>query len=383
MDARAEAEPAPPARRRVLIAAGGTGGHVYPALAVADVLRDRGHHVAFAGGDRIEARIVPEAGYELFALPARALPRRPSVEALRSGAAFLRSVRQAREVLNRTGTDVVLGLGGYPSLAPSLAAGRAGLRVVLHEQNARLSLANRLSLRAADVLATSFPLEGRLWLRPRMPVVATGNPIRTAIVDLASESAEGRAVHRIRALRRWGLDPDRVTLLVFGGSLGARALNEGVPAALGSSSVRGAVQVLHVSGPDHLDDTQRAWRGSGVVSVVEPYVDRFEEAYAAADVVVSRAGASTVAELTALGLPSVVVPYPLAPGDAQGANARVLARSGAGRVVPQLEPELVARLRAAIDELVGEGGARASAASAARRLGRPDAAERVADLVAV
>lgn len=354
---------------RVLIAAGGTGGHVYPALATADVLRGRGHDVSFVGGDRIEARLVPSSGYELHRIPARSLPRTISPRAILAGLAFARAYGSVRKVVRSV--DVVLGMGGYPSLAPSLRAGRLGVPLVLHEQNAVLSLSNRLSARYARSVALSLPL--RLE-HPRVELV--GNPLRAPIREAARDPA-ARETAANEARRRWKLEEGKLTVLVFGGSLGAVPLNDGVT----SSSPRWmspAVQVLHVTGPANEEAVRRAW-GDVPVRVV-PYVDAMQDALAVSDLAVTRAGASTVAELTAFGLPSVLVPLPHAAGGAQDANARVLEAAGASLVVAQ-GAGFDERLPEAIGGLVADPGRRRTMRSAALELARPDAAERLADVV--
>lgn len=361
---------------RVLIAAGGTGGHVYPALATATVLRERGYEVEFAGGDRIETRLIPEAGYPLHVLPVRSLPRGPSLGAVRAGIAFVRSVSGARRLLRRLGTEVVLGMGSYPSAAPAWAAGRLGLPVVLHEQNARLSLGNRIALRRASVLALSLPLADPQ--PPRVRVEMTGNPLRARLREVAFDD-EARRQARDRALAAWSLDPRLLTVLAFGGSLGALPLNEAVPTAAAGWRGHG-VQVLHIAGPEHASRTREACSGSGVPSTVVGYVDAMEEAYAAADLVVSRAGASTVAELLAFGLPSVLVPLPHAPRGAQEANARALERAGAAVVVVQ-RGAWGGGLSGEVVRLLEDVERRRAMGSAARALGVRDAAERLADAV--
>lgn len=361
----------------ILIAAGGTGGHLYPALAVAGVLRDRGHDVAFVGGARLEQRLVPAAGYRLHTLAARALPRSVSPEAAVAGIAFLRSVVGARRLLRALDADVVLGMGSYPSLAPAWAAGRRRT-VVLHEQNAMLSLAHRLSVRRAGVLALSLPLVGGPPRRRGLQVEVTGNPLRPAVRALAVASADERGRLAGEAREHFGLSGDAPTVLAFGGSLGALVINEALPIA--ARDWGGDVQVLHVTGPDHEQTAREAWDPTGVRAVVRGYVDDMELAYAVADVVVSRSGASTVAEVTALGIPAVFVPLPSAPGGVQEANARVVASAGGAEVALQ-SADLARRLAGTVGALLGDAALRSRMGEAARALGRPDATERLADVI--
>lgn len=363
----------------VVVAAGGTGGHVYPALATAEVLRARGHDVAFAGGDRVEARLVPEAGFPLRILPARGLPRGVRPAAVGAGWALVRSVAGARRLLREVRADVVLGMGGYPSLAPCVAAGFAAVPVVLHEQNAVLSLANRLSLRWTRALALSVPLVPGPPRRSGLAVALTGNPIRASVATLAVEEPAASAARRIRARASLGMDADMLTVLVFGGSQGARAINEAMPAC--GPALPEGVQVLHVTGPGNDGAVREAWQATGRRVVVRPYLDAMQDAYAASDVVVCRAGMSTLAEITALGIPAVVVPLPTATANHQEANARYFASLGAALRVRQDEPGFVSRLASAVVRVAGDDDARAEMAAASRAAGRPRAADDLAALV--
>jgi UDP-N-acetylglucosamine--N-acetylmuramyl-(pentapeptide) pyrophosphoryl-undecaprenol N-acetylglucosamine transferase len=360
---------------KVVIAAGGTGGHVYPALATAEVLRDRGHDVVFVGGDRIEARIVPEAGFPLEVLPVRSLARELSFRAFGSAVAFARSLIGARRVLSRLRCDVVLGMGGYPAAAPCVVAGYMKIPVVLHEQNARLSLGNRMGMRHASVLALSLPLAERQPAGPQVEM--TGDPLRPRLRDAAAD-AFGLPARRERALRDWNLDADRRTILLMGGSLGARPVNETGPRAIAACGP--GVQTLHISGPEHEAAARAAWDGSSARVTVVPYVEVMEDAYAAADLAVCRSGATTVAELLAFGVPSVLIPLPHAPRAAQEANARALERAGAGRVVVQ-GADFSDRLGHAVREIIGDDAARQRMASEAKAMAKMDAAEHLADIV--
>lgn len=368
-----------PGAIRVLIAAGGTGGHVYPALAVADVLRRRGHVVAFSGGHRLEATVVPAAGYPLHELPARGLPRRPSPEAVVAGLTLVRGLARSRRLLRRLGIDVVLGLGGYDSLAPALAAGWSSRAVVLHEQNAHLALSHRLSLRRAAALALSLPL-------PKAPdrrgarVELTGNPLRAPIRALAEAAPGLRAQRRRDGLQRFGLADGPTTVLVTGGSLGAKAVNDAVVANASLWRGRDDLQFIHVSGRGHEDTVRQAWSSTGVAVVVEPFLEDIETAYACADLVVTRSGGS-VCELTACGLPSILVPRPGDPGGHTHANASALAAAGAAVVVLETAPDLPGRLGRAVLGLIDESDRRREMARAAAAMGRPAAADAVADLV--
>jgi UDP-N-acetylglucosamine--N-acetylmuramyl-(pentapeptide) pyrophosphoryl-undecaprenol N-acetylglucosamine transferase len=357
----------------VLIAAGGTGGHLYPALATAGVLRERGHDVSFAGGGRLEASLVPAAGFALHELPVRGFPTLLSLRSAAAAVATVRAVGRARGILRKIEPSVVLGMGGYPSFAPSWAAGGMGLPVVLHEQNARLTRSHRWALRRADVLALSLPVADPIPDDVRVELV--GNPIRMSLARVATDAAERERL-RESGRRRFSLVADRTTLLVFGGSQGASALNETLPRL----SWPGSAQILHIAGAAHEDAVRAAWTSAMVPVTVVGYVDAMEEAYAVADVVVSRSGATTVAELALFGLPAVLVPLPHAARDAQEANARVLEARGAARVVAQ-GAGFQERLLSEIEALLADEAQRGAMSDASRALGRPDAAERLADVV--
>ena len=363
---------------RVLIAAGASGGHVYPGLATAVVLRDRGHEVVFAGGDRLEARVVPQAGFDFHALPVR---RPPSVRielltprGMRAMASIGLATLRAGRMLSRLRPDVVLGMGGYAAVPISLSAARARLPLVLHEQNAHLSFAQRLPLRWARVLALGLPLAERI---EHERTVVVGNPVRSSITALFDLDGAARTSACAEARARLGLDPDATTVLVLGGSLGSGPLNETLPRlALPSET-----QVLHVAGPAHEATTRDAWEGSQASARVVGFIEHIEDAYIAADLAVCRSGASVVAELAIAGLASILVPLPtLARGD-QEANARVLERAGGACVVLQTDPAFEERLGQQMLRLLRDVVARSVMARAVRTAARPDAAERLADIV--
>lgn len=360
---------------RVVIAAGGTAGHVVPGLALARALSRRGHEVAFLGtADRLEAELVPRAGFDFHPVRARPFVRRPSPAALGAVLTALRAVGECGPLVR--GAGVLVGMGGYASVAPVLAARRAGVPVVLHEQNAVAGLANRALSRAAAAVALSFPQAGR-GLARRVRLEVTGNPLREEILRVRAErealAREGRA--------ELGLEEGRRTVLVFGGSQGALHLDRAAAGACRLLSGRGDLQVLLITGPAHLEETRRGLPTWGPLLVrTLGYLDRMELAYACADLVVCRAGATTVAELTACGLPALLVPYPHATGRHQEANARALQRSGAASVLRDEELTAVTLARRVESLLDHEERLRAMA-ERSRALGRPDAAERLADLV--
>lgn len=305
---------------RILLAGGGTAGHTSPLLATADALRriDPTVEVTALGTPRgLEVRVVPEAGYPLELIPPVPLPRKPSADLLRVPGRLKGAVSEALAVMDRVRPDVVVGFGGYVSVPAYLAARRRGLPIVVHEGNALPGLANKLGARMTRHVATSFPDT------PLRHASYLGLPIRRMIstLDRPAVRAEARAT--------FGLDADRPTLLVTGGSQGARRLNQSVSTSHRALADAG-VQVLHVVGASGEAVVDR--RPGDPAYVVVPYVDRMDLAYAVADLVVCRAGANTVTEVAAVGLPAVFVPLPIGNGE-QALNARPVVDAGGGLLV--------------------------------------------------
>lgn len=362
----------------VLVAGGGTGGHVFPALATAAALAGLAPDLAVefvgtAGG--LESRLVPEAGWTLHALPAMALSRTRPWTAVRLPLVLAQGVARARALIRARGARAALCFGGYTSVPLAVAAGLCRIPLLLHEQNAVPGVANRLAARWAAAVAVAIAPAGTAFGGRR--VVVTGNPVRpdfAARADAASHEA---------AVEHFGLDPARRTLLAFGGSQGAGSLNRALVGSAGLWAAPDGLQVLHATGAATHAETAAAWGRAplgGLRVVHREFVARMDLAYAAADVVLCRAGASTLAELALVGLPAVLVPYPHATGDHQTGNARTVAVAGAGVLLPdaELTPR---RLVAAAEPLLTDVAARTRMAAAARGLARPDAAEDVARLV--
>lgn len=303
---------------RVLLAGGGTAGHTSPLLATADALKRLRPDIEITclGTPRgLENRVVPEAGYPLELVPPVPLPRKPGADLLKVPVRLRDAVRATNDVLDRVRPDVVVGYGGYVSVPAYLAARRRGLPVVVHEQNALPGLGNKVGARVARRVAVSFP-DTPL---PRAEYV--GLPIRRMIstLDRAALRAEARAF--------FGLDPDRPTLVVTGGSQGARRLNQSVSGAAAALGAAG-VQVLHVVGPKG----EAAPVATGTPYVVVDFVDRMDLALAAADLMVCRAGANSVTEAAASGVPTVFVPLPIGNGE-QEHNARPVVDAGGALLV--------------------------------------------------
>jgi UDP-N-acetylglucosamine--N-acetylmuramyl-(pentapeptide) pyrophosphoryl-undecaprenol N-acetylglucosamine transferase len=356
----------------VVLAGGGTAGHIEPMLALADALRRRA-----ADGDRLritclgtargmETRLVPARGYDLRLIPPVPLPRKPTLDLLKVPARVIGAVRETTALLRELEADVVVGFGGYVALPAYLAARRAKVPVVVHEQNALPGLANRIGARLAARVAVTVPGTA---LRGAEHV---GMPLRSAIasLDRAAARDEGRAV--------FGLDPDRPTLLVFGGSQGAASLNRAAVGAADALTDAG-VQVLHARGPKNTDVTVPARPAGRAPYVVVDYLDRMDLAYAAADLALCRAGAVTVAELSAVGLPAAFVPLPIGNGE-QRRNALPVVEAGGGLLVDDadLSP---AWISSTLVPVLTDPAALAGYAARAAAAGTPDADERLAEIV--
>jgi UDP-N-acetylglucosamine--N-acetylmuramyl-(pentapeptide) pyrophosphoryl-undecaprenol N-acetylglucosamine transferase len=361
--------------RTVLFAAGGTAGHVVPALAVADELGEAGTDITpvFVGVEgRLEDRLVPSAGYPLLHVPAVPLVRRPSPRLFGMPSALLRAERRAVQIARETDAVAVLAFGGYVSFPAARAARRVGLPLVLHEQNSIPGLSNRVAARWADRVAVSFAGTIDRMRHPERCVV-TGSPVAKHLHGL------DRLTRRPQAAARLEIDPELPTVLVFGGSQGARSINDAVVAAFARWRDLG-VQLVHVTGAAGFEPTLEAWRaaaaGAPRGSVVE-YLDDMADAYAVADLVVCRAGATSVAELAAVGLPSILVPYPNSAGDHQLHNARALERIGAAQVLRDSDLAR-GRLPDMVAELVVDRARLASMGAAARAWSRPEAARAIA-----
>ena len=351
---------------KVLLAAGGTAGHIEPALTLADTLMadDPATEVVFVGRSvGLEARLVPERGRRLRTLPAVPMPRKPSKDMLLIAPRMAGSVRQMRRILAEEKPDVVVGFGGYVAAPAYLAARTARVPLVIHEANARAGMANKWGARFTPWVAEA--VQGSIPGATHM-----GMPMRASIVGL------DRSARRAQARAHFGLDPDRTTLLVFGGSLGAKRLNEVVTAAAADLRAAG-VQVLHAVGES----------AAGVVPVADdpiayvtlPYIDRMDLAYAAADLAITRAGAMTCAELAAIGLPAVYVPLPIGNGE-QRLNAQPVVAAGGGLLIDDAD-FTAESLRAQVLPLVADPERLAGMASAASAHGVRDGAERLADMV--
>jgi UDP-N-acetylglucosamine--N-acetylmuramyl-(pentapeptide) pyrophosphoryl-undecaprenol N-acetylglucosamine transferase len=335
---------------RIVIAAGGTAGHVVPAIAVADALRAEGAEVSFVGGQRAEAELVPQAGYELDTLNVEGISRTNPLKAARAVGRAGLALNAARKILKHRRADAVLGGGGYVAGPVGAAAVAQRIPLVLAEADSHLGLTNRLLAPRAKRVCLAFPLEGRDSDRYRV----TGRPVPPRYTD------------RAQARAQLGIKPDETCVLIFGGSLGARSINEAAPKAFKDAPYR----VVHIAGK----------RDFATIAAPDPgyvlleYLTPFGIALAAADVAVARSGGS-VFELAQYGLPSLLIPYPHASADHQTTNARWMAERGAAVI---LRDDELGRLRPEVDALVNDPERRSRMAEAAKALARPDAAKDIA-----
>lgn len=364
--------------RTFLLAGGGTAGHVNPLLATAAELEDRGHRAVALGTERgLEADLVPRAGIELRTIPRASAPRRIGVEALRFPGRLSRAVREAGTIMDEVHPHVVVGFGGYVSAPAYIAAHRRGVPIVVHEANARPGMANRMGARWASRVAVHFPgttIKGG---------EVVGFPLRREIAELAVLRRSGKADEpRRRARGALGWPDDAVAALIMGGSLGAARLNgavaEAIPAIVGHG-----IHLLHLTGRGKDEDAERAYgdlpakhRGQYVIREYEPDTAL---AYAAVDAVVCRAGAATVAEVGALGLPALYVPLPIGNGE-QALNATASVEAGAATLIEDerlTATALTLRLEAMLlDDETGK-----TMAAAARRIGIVNGTERLASMI--
>ncbi len=347
----------------VAILAGGTGGHIFPGLAVARVLRERGVPVLWIGAhDRMETRLVPQQGIPVETINIAGLRGRGAMALVSAPPRILRAVWQARRILRRTRPRAVVSFGGFAAGPAGLAAWLLRIPLLVHEQNSRPGITNRVLARLAARTLQGFP-DSFPTVRQAQTV---GNPVRMEIAVLAPP--EQRLAGRAGSVR----------LLVLGGSQGARALNLGVPRALATLGAR--FDVVHQCGETQVEGTRAAYAEVGVDARIEPFIADMASAYAEADVVLCRAGALTLAEICAAGVASVLVPLPTAADDHQTTNADYLVAQGAAVRVAEGE-SFEQRIAQELQRLAEDPALRLARAVAARSLARPDAAGMVADAV--
>jgi len=353
--------------RRVLLVAGGTGGHLFPALALREVLVRRGWAAHVATDPRVGELVEGVPAAELHRIASATFSLGSPLGMLRAAATLLKGLRQSRKLLKRIRPAAIVGFGGYPTIPPALAARLAGLPIIVHEQNAVVGRANRLLLRRGAILATGF--KDPRGADRALQSVYVGNPVRKGIISAVRPYEKPTASAPFR-------------LLVFGGSQGAHVFSKLIPAALEilPEENRWRVMVVQQARNEDLQSTRSAFEKIHVDAEVEPFFSNMGDRIADAHLVVCRAGASTVAELAAIGRPAILVPYPHALEHDQAENGRVIVEAGGGWLIPEAEltPTVLARR---LGELMENPEELVNAAAAAHAEGRVDAAEQLADLV--
>jgi UDP-N-acetylglucosamine--N-acetylmuramyl-(pentapeptide) pyrophosphoryl-undecaprenol N-acetylglucosamine transferase len=356
---------------RVVITGGGTGGHLFPGIAIAEELkkRDRKTDIVFMGTEKgIESKVIPKEGYSIKYIKTRGVLGKSPIEKAVGFWENAMAICASRNILRDLRPDVVVGTGGYVSIGPVIAARTLGIPSVVCEQNLVPGMANRLLGKVADAVAVTY--HESLNFFPKGKTRITGNPVREGILRGDRE----------QAIEVFSLKPDRITVFVCGGSSGARKINSSVMGALELMlELRDRIQFLHQTGEADYETVRKMYRDMGYQAMALPFIHQMSEAYAVADVIISRAGATTLSEITALGKPSILVPYPHAAGH-QDYNARKLFEIGGCRMVRDHELEgrvLAEHLR----ELCTSEELRAEMRTQCRALGRPDAAQRLVDVV--
>jgi UDP-N-acetylglucosamine--N-acetylmuramyl-(pentapeptide) pyrophosphoryl-undecaprenol N-acetylglucosamine transferase len=351
------------AHKTALIMAGGTGGHVFPALATADCLREQNVEIHWMGTARgIESRVVPEAGIELHTIDVQGLRGKGRLGMLLAPFKLAKAIWQAIKVVRKVKPNVVLGMGGFASGPGAVAAKLMGIPLVIHEQNALAGVTNKISAKIATRVLEAF---GGAF-DAKVDTEVTGNPVRGAILNV--ESPEQRFSQRNGVLN----------LLVVGGSLGAKAINELVPEAIADIAPEQRPNIWHQTGKDHHKDTQSLYRKLDIHARVDAFIDHMDEAYAWADIVVCRSGALTVSELAIAGVPALLVPFPFAVDDHQTKNAQFLERAGAAWIIQQAELQKADILQILSDKT--DRTLLTDMALKARSVGQPNASKRVASI---
>ena len=353
----------------ILLSAGGTGGHLFPAEALAHELRSRGYRVDLVTDRRAERFAAAFPAGDVHVVPSATITSKNPIALLRTGLALLRGMRASDRLLAKLRPALVVGFGGYPTLPPLMAATRAGIPTLIQEQNAVMGRANRFLAGRVDAIAGGFLAPGIGKYGDK--IVATGNPVRPDVLKAAETPYPPLS------------DSNPFRLLVFGGSQGARVFSEVLPEAVDllPAPLRGRLRITQQARPEDKDAVEAHYRASGVAAEVSTFFDRMAERIAGAHLVISRAGASTVSEIAIIGRPAIVVPLPHALDHDQDANAAALADTGGAHVVRQATLS-AATLSAMLTDLARKPEDLAVMAARARAAGRPDATRLLADLVA-
>ncbi len=355
---------------KLIVAGGGTGGHLFPGIAIAEefLARSQDNQVLFVGSERgIEARAIPRLGYQLELISAAGIRGKGSLAKLKGAAMLLYGYAQSRKILRRFQPDLVLGVGGYASLPMVMAARGMGIPRYIHEQNALPGMSNKVLARIANKVFISLEESAKFF--PKDSTLLTGNPLRRQILEMLAQAARttsepGTALH----------------LFIFGGSQGAHALNVALPQAVAQlpEQLRSRLSITHQTGEQDLQQVQAAYQGIGFGATVRAFIDDMASEYRRADLIVCRAGATTIAEVTALGKACLFVPFPFATDDHQRKNAEALLKKGACELL--LEQEMAGNgLSTTLVRLLEDQAALQQIGTQARALARLDAAERIVD----
>ncbi|WAA13681.1 undecaprenyldiphospho-muramoylpentapeptide beta-N-acetylglucosaminyltransferase [Fervidibacillus halotolerans] len=356
---------------RIIVSGGGTGGHIYPALAFSKTVQklDRQAEILYIGTERgLESKIVPESGIPFQTIDITGLKRKLSIDNVKTVIKFLKGVKESKRIIKEFKPDLVVGMGGYVSAPVVYAASRLNVPSLIHEQNSIPGLTNKLLSRFVDKIAISFEDSARYF--PADKVVVTGNPRATEVLG-----RDGK-----RGKQSIGLDLEKTTVLIFGGSRGARPINEAVLKILSDFGTR-TYQVLYITGEIHYEAVKReaALAGNAENVKIVPFIHNMPEILAGTDLVVSRAGATSISEFTSIGLPSILIPSPYVTNNHQEKNAELLQKANAAVVI--LEKDLSGkRLLEEIDRIVDEKGRLEQMKKAAKSLGVQDAAYRLYDV---
>ncbi len=356
---------------RVIIAGGGTGGHLFPGIAVAEefIRRDPTGRVIFVGTRHgIESRVIPKEGYPIEYLTAEGMVGKSFFNKIKASCLFMAAIFQSFSIISSVRPDIVIGVGGYASVGMVIAARLKGIPTIIMEQNSVPGLANRFLGNFADIIAVTY--QESISFFPREKTFLTGNPVRKRV--LSKEASD--------AYSSFSLHKDRFSILVFGGSLGAKAINNALIEALHYLlDLRQNIQFVHQTGEKDLQSVTEAYKKLGFQGTVLPFIYRMSDAYTVADLVICRAGATTLSEIASIGKAAILVPYPHAASNHQEFNARKLEDMGAAKVI--LDRHLTGEVAAkAIRELYNNPDKRKEMQKASKAFGRSDAAEKIVDL---
>ncbi len=356
---------------KVIIAGGGTGGHLFPGLAVAEALKERGvTDILFVGTEKgIEARVIPREGYRVQFIRSRGIVGKSLLRSIEGFYTLFFSIIDSLRILRSFRPDIVIGVGGYASFGPIFVSRLMGIPSVILEQNSIPGLANRILGRFSSAVCITYHESFHFF--PPSKTILTGNPIRRRIADGSREGG----------YRLFGLSPQKDTVFIFGGSSGATSINRAMLSALKELlDLKDSVQFLHQTGDRDYELVKDAYRSYGMSGTVAPFIYQMPEAYAVADIIISRAGATTLAEITALGKAAILIPYPYAAGRHQEYNAKKLHEMGAAIMIP--DNEITGeRLAAEIKRLLKDKTLRRELEKNSRAFGRPEAADSVVNII--